>query len=178
MRHDVGMAPEDEDRDGGVLAGLPRSRPQRRSGRRKPAAEASPAAGTGEPPPAEAAASKRSGSARAKAAAGPRAKPARPASKPPKATRASTPKRRTSASPRSGPPARAGAKGSASRLRQPAQPRHVPPQPDRASPAPEPSEEGAHLVGTAVQAAGELAQIGLTVGAQVLRGALSRLPRP
>jgi hypothetical protein len=34
------------------------------------------------------------------------------------------------------------------------------------------------LLGTAVQAAGEVAQLGFTVGAQALRGALGRLPRP
>jgi len=33
-------------------------------------------------------------------------------------------------------------------------------------------------VETAIQAAGELAQIGFTLGARALRGALSRLPRP
>jgi hypothetical protein len=37
---------------------------------------------------------------------------------------------------------------------------------------------GAELATTAVRAAGELAQIGLTVGAQVLRRAARRLPRP
>jgi len=34
------------------------------------------------------------------------------------------------------------------------------------------------VVGTAVQAAGELAQIGLSLGTQALRGATKRLPRP
>jgi hypothetical protein len=38
--------------------------------------------------------------------------------------------------------------------------------------------QGVELVETAVQAAGELAQIGFTLGARALRGALSRLPRP
>jgi hypothetical protein len=38
--------------------------------------------------------------------------------------------------------------------------------------------EGIELVGTAIQAAGELAQIGLTLGTKALRGAVSRLPRP
>ena len=40
------------------------------------------------------------------------------------------------------------------------------------------SPEGVELVGTAVQAAGELAQFGLTLGAKDLRGAVKRLPRP
>jgi hypothetical protein len=40
------------------------------------------------------------------------------------------------------------------------------------------SPEGIELVGTAIQAAGELAQLGLTLGTKALRGALARLPRP
>jgi hypothetical protein len=40
------------------------------------------------------------------------------------------------------------------------------------------SPEGIELVGTAIQAAGELAQLGLTFGTKALRGALARLPRP
>lgn len=38
--------------------------------------------------------------------------------------------------------------------------------------------EGIELVGTAIQAAGELAQLGLTLGTKALRGAVSRIPRP
>ena len=37
---------------------------------------------------------------------------------------------------------------------------------------------GAELVTTAVQAAGELAQIGLAAGGRALKSALGRLPRP
>jgi hypothetical protein len=37
---------------------------------------------------------------------------------------------------------------------------------------------GTELVTTAIQAAGELAQIGLTVGGQVLRRAVNKLPKP
>jgi hypothetical protein len=37
---------------------------------------------------------------------------------------------------------------------------------------------GTELVTTAIQAAGELAQIGLAVGGQVLRRAVDRLPKP
>jgi hypothetical protein len=51
-----------------------------------------------------------------------------------------------------------------------------PPEPEpRRAPGP---PRGTELVGTAVQAAGELAQIGLTVGSQILRRAASRFPRP
>ncbi len=50
-------------------------------------------------------------------------------------------------------------------------------------PRPEPPRDGGRpstteVVTTAVQAAGELAQIGLTVGRQVLKRATDRLPRP
>ena len=41
-----------------------------------------------------------------------------------------------------------------------------------------PLPTGANVLGTAVQAAAELAEIGLSVSARALRGALSRLPRP
>ena len=40
------------------------------------------------------------------------------------------------------------------------------------------SADGAEILGTAVQAAAELAEIGLSVGARALRNAVSRLPRP
>lgn len=46
------------------------------------------------------------------------------------------------------------------------------PEPARAESA------GANPVGTAVQAAAELAEIGLSIGARALRNALARLPRP
>jgi len=50
-----------------------------------------------------------------------------------------------------------------------------PPLPRRAVP---PAAEPAGAVGTAVQAAAELTEIGLKASARALRGALSRLPRP
>jgi hypothetical protein len=37
---------------------------------------------------------------------------------------------------------------------------------------------GADLIGTAVQAAGELAQIGIAAGGRALKSAFERLPRP
>jgi hypothetical protein len=49
-------------------------------------------------------------------------------------------------------------------------PREPPPEPARASSA-------VHVVATVVQAGGELAQIGLTLGGQALRRAVRRLPR-
>ena len=48
---------------------------------------------------------------------------------------------------------------------------------------PQPSPEhgrpsGVELVTTAVQAAGELAQVGLAIGGQILKRAVDRLPKP
>jgi hypothetical protein len=37
---------------------------------------------------------------------------------------------------------------------------------------------GTELIGTAVQAAGELAQIGLKLGTQAVKNAVGRLPKP
>ena len=47
-----------------------------------------------------------------------------------------------------------------------------------ATPSPPPPERQPAVLGTAVQAAAELAEIGLMASARALRGALSRLPRP
>lgn len=79
------------------------------------------------------------------------------------------------------PPAR-GRKASPEPARK-ASPKRVPARPGadagpRTTPPPERDEHGRGLVGTAVQAAGELAEIGLTVGGNALRDALSRLPHP
>jgi hypothetical protein len=87
------------------------------------------------------------------------AKPAKPQ---PAAAKAAAPK---SGAPRARP----------TRLRQPAQPAGTPPGPRNRPPAP---SNGSDLLGTAVQAAAELAEIGLSVGARAIRGAVARLPRP
>ncbi len=71
------------------------------------------------------------------------------------------------------------------RLTQPAQPAGAPrgsaakaKKAPTAAPRPAAPRERPDLVATAVQAAAELAEIGLTVGARALRAAVSRLPRP
>jgi hypothetical protein len=46
------------------------------------------------------------------------------------------------------------------------------------APAPDKSPSGTELVSTVVQAAGELAQVGLSIGGQVLKRAVERLPKP
>ncbi|MEA2391607.1 MAG: hypothetical protein QOK31_1716 [Solirubrobacteraceae bacterium] len=122
------MTPRKGDDPSGVLGGLPRTRPQRRSDRRGPA---KPAVVT-------------------------------TAAKPPRPKTAKRP-------------------AHAATIRQPAQPRGVPPQPPRDAEdvaEAQAATQSPGTVETAIQAAGELAQIGITVGAQALRSALSRLPRP
>jgi hypothetical protein len=47
-----------------------------------------------------------------------------------------------------------------------------------ATPGDDGRPRGTDLVGTAVQAAGELAQIGIAAGGRALKSALQRLPRP
>jgi hypothetical protein len=47
-----------------------------------------------------------------------------------------------------------------------------------ATPGDDDRPTGTDLVGTAVQAAGELAQIGIAAGGRALKSALQRLPRP
>lgn len=116
--------PQDE-----VLTSLPRTRPQRRSERRKPAAATAKRASAAKAPSAP----KRNPTA---AKAVPKAKAAR---RPPR-----------------GP---------------------ILPPGDRHAPPPA-QMGGPELVGTVVRAAGELAQVGLTVGVQAARRALGRLPRP
>ncbi len=88
--------------------------------------------------------------------------------------------RRRSRRPRPPPRSRAAAKvtkprpvrsGSPS-LERPKRPAPPPPKPSSSPP------KGAELVTTTVQAVGELAQIGLTLGGQVAKRALKRLPKP
>jgi hypothetical protein len=140
---------QDSDRE--VLTSLPRSRPVRRSSKRA----ARPDAANG------------AGAKSKKAAAKPRAKaapkPAAKAGAKPAARRA----------PKAGPRAVAP---------DPVAPRRKIPPAGYAAPtsrAPEdPASASADLIGTAVQAAGELAQIGFAVGRQTLKSMLDRLPRP
>lgn len=131
-----------------LLAALPRTRPHRRSPRR------------GELRRAPAADGQRSAGSNPRE---PRAKPAR------------------QGAPGKPSPARGAksARASAPRLRQPAQPSGTPaaarpalPEDRKIPPTP------ADILGTAVGAAAELAEIGLTLGSRAVRRALSRLPRP
>jgi hypothetical protein len=145
-----------EDRPPEVLGSLPRTRPHRRSDKRaaRPtAADPATAAPAAEHPIAAAAAEQ---------------PPANPSP-----AKARTPK------PKQKP-----------RLRQPAQPsgtpagkarRGKPPARDTTKPQPVAAQRGnnrSEVLGTAVQAAAELAELGLAVSARAIRGAIQRLPRP
>ncbi|MGZ6671807.1 MAG: hypothetical protein ACXVFM_05600 [Solirubrobacteraceae bacterium] len=157
------------DRD--VFSSLPNTRPQRRSARRdragakaKPTGPGPAKAGTKAKPAARA---KPNAAAQAKSAA--RAKPAGRA----KASAAT----RAKAGARAKPAAQATAAAAAAPP--PATDAQIPPA-GYATPrgGDDGVPHGAELVTTAVQAAGELAQIGLAAGGRALKSALGRLPRP
>jgi hypothetical protein len=136
------------DRD--VFGSLPNTRPQRRSARRDRAgAKAKPATPDQAGAGAGAAAKPRP-AAKAKPAA--QAKP-RPAARANPAAKAAPPRATASKIPPAG---------------------YATPRADDDDGVP----RGAELVTTAVQAAGELAQIGLAAGGRALKSALGRLPRP
>jgi hypothetical protein len=149
-----------DDRTSQVLGALPRTRPHRRSQKRpsRPADEAvaaQPTATQPEAPPQPQAPTR----PKRPAPLGRPARPKRPA-RPQAPTR---PQAKTRAVPK------------AERLAQPAQPTGTPPAPRTCQPMP---ASGTDILGTAVQAAAELAEIGLSVSARAIRGAVSRLPRP
>jgi len=143
-----------EERRSEVLSGLPRTRPHRRSDKRaRPQAPVAPAndsapAPAGSPSPGPQAAAKPRAKVSAGAAAKPRAKAS--AGRKPAAARPAT-----------------GTRTSAAKTSRPRPP---------AAPPPEPAGSQ-HLLGTAAQAAAELAEIGVSVGTRSLRRVLSRLPR-
>jgi hypothetical protein len=134
-----------------VIGSLPRTRPHRRSDKR-----AAPPTGTtpvDAPSAAEPAVAKPTGAKRTRAAAAPKRAPA--AAKPKRAP--------VAAQPRAAKPA----------------PAATPPAPAAARPSEPATADAAHGVfETAVQAAAELAEIGLHASARALRRAVSRLPRP
>ena len=138
-----------------VMGNLPSTRPTRMARRRDGDPVAKP-----DPTPARTSAKTRSKAASKTAAKPTRAKPKqRPAAKAkPKEPAAATKPRAV----RSGSPSLDAAK----RRRSP-----------RRAPAPAPPK-GAELVSTAVQATGELAKIGLTLGGQALKRAARRVRKP
>jgi hypothetical protein len=180
----------------GVLAALPSTRPERIGSRRGATAAQAPSPAASQPVAAT------SSSAAATATKPARAKPKRAAAK-----RSSRPTaaRRKAAAPRTFEPTEAAeaAAGAADERAAGAVPRaETPPKParKRTYPRPQPVREGAPGIGTggyrdepspesarpsgvelattAVRAAGEVAQLGLTVGGEVLKRVVRRLPRP
>ena len=157
MRQNLAMASSDPtsggDGDRDVFGSLPNTRPQRRSAKRDRAG------------------------AKAKAAAPAPAKAKATAAKPKSAKAGATPGRRRSRSRRTTAKARPAA--AAARDRCAPRASQIPPA-GYATPRADDDgvPRGAHLVTTAVQAAGELAQIGLAAGGRAVKSALGRLPRP
>jgi hypothetical protein len=138
----------DDDDRSEVLTSLPRSRPQRRSTKR---------AGAAEPAPADAQTTAR----KPRAAAKPRA------TAKPKAA----PKPRAKAKPKPKPKAATAAK---------ARPQAAPPPPPTSEPVSAPVEPPSRgdIVQSAVQAVGEIAQVGVTVGREAVKSVIRRLPKP
>ena len=138
-----------------VFGSLPNARPQRRSAKRG------------------------SAGATAKAAAPAPAKAKAPTAKP-KTAKATAAKPKSKSKPRAAAKPTAAAKARpAAKPRAAAAPSQIPPA-GYATPRPDgdAGPRGADLVTTAVQAAGELAQIGFAAGGRALKSALERLPRP
>ena len=163
LGHNLAMPPSDSEANGtdrDVLTSLPRTRPARRSAKRD------------RPARAGAGASAASGSSPATPKAAPsraKAKPASPRAKSPTTARsrtAATAKPRAAARPTPAPAKAASASA-------------VPPAGYATeAPAHRHGPDPFAVVTTAVQAAGEIAQIGATLWGQAMRSAISRLPRP
>jgi hypothetical protein len=140
-----------DDRPSDVLGALPRTRPQRRSEKR-PARTTASSAGAGGSAPRAKTATARSGAAGAR-----------------ERSSTATRERSVAAARRAKQPARRATK------------RRVQPRQLRGTEGGTPARRGPSgvpILSTAVQAVGELAEIGMTLSARALRGAVSRLPRP
>jgi hypothetical protein len=148
--------------DASVLGNLSATRPTRLGGDRRAATTASAAktsaASTPKAPAKPKAARKPKAAAKPKTAAQPKS------AAQPKAAKTSAPK---------------AAEAKAAKLRKPAPAPpagwQVPDQDGRRQGGP---PSGTDIVTTAVQAAGELAQLGVTIGGQLLKRAAGRIPRP
>jgi hypothetical protein len=160
-----------------VLGALPRTRPHRRSDKR--AAAVGEPVGVEHPPAADARTEGTQGS-EAPVAATPATVGVTPPPAPTGVTRPPAPTGVTRPPAPTGvtrPPAPTG-------VTPPPAPTGVtPPRASTSAPSgsvssPKPPAASVNVLGTAVQAAAELAEIGLSLSARALRGALSRLPRP
>ena len=181
----------------GVLAALPSTRPERIGARRATAPKTKSGAKTAGRAPATTAAksSRAKSSPKKKAAAGKSSSYPRTSA----AAKGATATRRKAAAPRTFEPTTAAesaagaaderAAGAATPPRPAPEPRPRPVRegapgmgttsPDREQPSAESGRpSGVELVTTAVQAAGELTQIGLTIGGRIVKRAVDRLPKP
>lgn len=169
-----------DDHHSEVLGALPRKRPHRRSDKRaarpaNPSAASADDARPAQPPSAPKSATKLTAEpgpsqpARNLGAEATVKDPARQAKATRKRDRTPLPEAATK------PAATASDRPRAPRLRQPAQPAGTPSAPPRRRPTP---ARRTDVLGTAVQAAAELAEIGLSVSARAIRSAVSKLPRP
>ncbi len=166
-----------DDRPSEVLGGLPRTRPHRRSEKRgAPAQHLAGEAPTGAAPTPPAATAPTPPTATAPAG--------KPLTRKPAAPKTAETATSGSASVEPLDPARKASETAAqrhaartkpARLPQPEQPAGAPPAPASRKPVP---SSGVDILGTAVQAAAELTEIGLSASARALRGAISKLPRP
>ena len=160
----------------GVLAALPSTRPNR-LGRRSREANGDSAPAASKPSVAKAAKAKAK-AAPAKQAGTTKASPAavkttKTAAGKPRPAEPAKPGPTSTASPIAAVPDTGAQRPKAVRAGAPQLKARVePPQEKRSQPS------GTQLVGTVVQAAGELAQIGATVGGQILKRAFDKLPRP
>lgn len=203
---DEAPKPKKAGQEAGVLGGLPATRPSRMSRRSRAggtAVEAARAAASRTADTREAtgsrasgkrttAADKTRGTSARKAVAKPEAAAARPkaaAAKPKSA--AARPKAKRAAPGRATPEPPAKVAAIREAPKPPRKPRAVregspalrePTQKAESrredAPIPRPTQSGPELVSTVVQAAGELASIGLTVGGQIIKRAASKLPKP
>jgi hypothetical protein len=184
MRDHVQSSMSDDEQHSQVLGALPRTRPHRRSDKRgaRPAGAEQPAGAPNGGRRADAP----NGDAPAKAkprrkAAAATQQPAKRAAKPRAASKPAANGREAGSSARSPKPSQVEpirpttARSGSGRLRQPAQPEGTPEARRGRRPAP---PSGPDILGTAVQAAAELTEIGLTASARAIRRAVSRLPRP
>lgn len=161
------MSPSDTPPSGddpGVLSGLSRTRPQRRSNKRpgRPKAASATAASAPASTPATPATPK----SRAKAKA-----PARGKAKAPAKAAATPPKKTAPAAER--PARKQAAEAPAVEVGRTAEP-----QAQRPTVAAAEHNGGVDLIGQAINAAGEVAHLGVDLGRQVAKGILSRLPKP
>ena len=147
-----------------VMGNLPSTRPTRMARRR----DGEPVSGNGET----------EAKPRPKAAAKTARKPTRATPKAVgKPAAKATPKAKAAAGKKAAAGTKAASKPRAVRSGSPSLDAAKKPRSRKRAPAPEPPK-GAELVTTAVQATGELAKIGLTLGSQALKRAARRLPKP